>query len=293
MGYWATVAAFLCWGVFPLYWKLFHSMSAVELTAHRVVWGLLCMAPFLIRTHAGKQWCESFSSLGRIAKGVPSAVFLAINWGVYLWAVINGHVLDASLGYFLVPLLNTALGTLFLGEKLRPTQWFSVLLATSGVCWMVVLYGKVPWAALAIAGSWGMYGVIKKGSTVGALAGLAVEMTMMFPFAAFGLAWLHLTGTATVTLLPVANQWILCTTAGVITVVPLLFFIYGTKRIPLTATGIFQYLTPSMKFVLAVLLFNEPFSSHQMMAFAIIWTAIVIYITEGIWQMRKRTPVTA
>lgn len=287
MGYWATAGAYLLWGLFPLYWKLFIVMNPIEMTTHRIIWSLAWMAPFLVRTEAGREWKATLSDRRKVWRSIPPTIFLAINWGTYIFSVVHGHVVEASLGYFLVPLLSVALGRFLLREKLRPIQWVSVHLAAAGVAGLVILHGSTPWAAILIASSWSLYSLSKKRAQTGALASLAVEMTLLYPFALAFIGYLHGNGQATWQKLPGTLGLVFLATSGLVTIIPLLLFIWGVKRIPLSVTGILQYLVPTITFLLATLVYHEPFSREQLLAFCFIWAGLIVFSSDAIWQYRK------
>lgn len=280
-GYLATVLAFLLWGFFPLYWMLFQTVDAFELIAHRVLWGWLCLLPFL-RAKGWRQWQASFRNWREMGLAALGAILLMTNWTVYIWAVLHGLILQASLGYFLVPLFNVACGRLFFGERLRPAQRGAVALAALGVAGMVIAHGEAPTVALIMAGSWGFYALLKKKrEALGALPGLAVELSWMLPLAAVWLGWQIAHNDSSSLLLPDGRLLLLCGTAGIVTVVPLLLFIYGAKRIPMSATGLLQYLAPTVKFIIAAFLFGEPFGQVELLSFVAIWVALAIYTADN------------
>jgi chloramphenicol-sensitive protein RarD len=282
----AASAGFLLWGVVPIYWKQMMSVSAFELIAHRIVWSLL----FLFGVLA---WQKNFASLrpafasGRaLGLNLLSSLLLAVNWTVYVWAVNRGQVIESSLGYFLVPLLNVAIGSLLLHEKLRRGQWVAIASAAVGVALLLIRAGHVPWIALVIAGTWSAYGWLKKGSPLGSIAGLTVETILLFPLAAGLLLWLAAQGGGVIGHAD-GRIHAFVLSAGVITAVPLLLFAYGAQRLRLTTLGLLQYLAPSVQFLLGLFLFREPFDAVRLQAFTLIWIGLIIYTADMFWTQRR------
>ncbi len=283
----AAAGAFLIWGTVPVYWKQMTAVSPVELIAHRIVWSLV----FLLGVLA---WQRNFSSLrpglaGARAIGLNllASVMLTLNWGVYVWAVNTGQVIESSLGYFLVPLCNVAVGSLVFHEKLRPLQWTAIGLAAAGVLLLLVRVGHVPWVALTIAFTWTIYGLLKKRSPLGPIAGLTVETLLIFPVAAGLLLWWHHTGEGALGRIDARTQAFVLS-AGVVTAVPLLLFAHGAQRIRLTTLGLLQYLAPTVQFLLGVFLYHEAFDGARLQAFSIIWAGLVLYSADSFWSQRRR-----
>ena len=261
-------------------------VPAFELIAHRITWSLL----FLLGVLA---WQKNFAALrpafasGRmLGLNLLSSLLLAANWTVYVWAVNRGQVIETSLGYFLVPLVNVALGSLLLHERLRPLQWLSIGCAVLGVGLMLLRVGHVPWIALSLAGTWAGYGLLKKKSALGPIAGLTVETLLLFPIAAALLAWWHHTAVGALGRVDARTQ-VFILTAGVVTAVPLLLFAYGAQRIRLTTLGLLQYLAPSVQFFIGVFVYHETFDAARMQAFAFIWCGLALYSADSIWTQRR------
>lgn len=282
----SAASGFLFWGLFPLFWKQIQSVSAVELIAHRIVWSLL----FLFGVLA---WQKRFSSLrpaftGARAAGLTllSALLLTVNWTVYVWAVNAGYIIETSLGYFLVPLMNVALGSLVLHEKLRRLQWTAIGLAAAGVALLLVRVGHVPWIALTIAGTWTAYGLLKKKSSQGSIAGLTAETLILFPVAAGLLLWWNYRGGGALGHADVRTQ-ALVLSAGVVTAVPLLLFAYGAQRIRLTTLGLLQYIAPSVQFLIGLFVYHEAFDAARFQAFGLIWVGLIIYTADTFWTHRS------
>jgi len=220
------------------------------------------------------------------------AVLLTVNWGVYVWAIANGHVVEASLGYFINPLVNVLLGTLFLREKLRPAQWIPVGLAAAGVLYLTVTYGRLPWIALGLAFSFGFYGLLKKVAPLGSFQGLTLETAILFLPALGYLIFAETQGIGAFGHVAWSTSLLLALT-GVITTIPLLLFASGARRIPLTTLGLLQYVAPTLQFLIGVILYHEPFTQNRMIGFSIIWLALIIYSVESFVQYRKASVAAA
>jgi chloramphenicol-sensitive protein RarD len=278
--------AYTAWGLFPLYFKQLVGVNAMEVVAHRTVWSLVVVAIVLtvLRRWA---WLGPVLRTPRlIATFALSALLLSVNWLTYVWAVQNGHVVDASLGYFINPLVNVALGFLVLRERLRPGQWLAVALAAAGVLWLTVNAGQLPWIALVLALSFGFYGLMRKTAPLGALEGLTLETLLLAPVAAIALAvWTSQGHSALVTGTPSQWGWLLL--AGPMTAAPLLLFAVGARRITMTLLGLMQYIAPTLQFALGVWLYHEPLSAARLAGFAFIWAALAVYSMEGLWRARQ------
>jgi chloramphenicol-sensitive protein RarD len=282
-----AVLAFLCWGLFPLYFHALQAVPPVQILAHRVLWSLLFL---LIVLGVRRQWRWLPAVLGQprvIASFVASALLLSVNWLMYIWAVNNGHVIEASLGYFINPLVNIMLGYLLLKERLRPVQWLAIALAAGGVAWLTWQAGRAPWIALALAASFGGYGLMRKTAALGALEGLSFETMLLFPVALAYVLWLGAHGQDAFTGSDSNATRLLLVAAGPITAIPLLMFTAGARRIPLSLLGLLQYIAPTMQFLLGVWLFKEAFSQQRAIGFAIIWGALALYAAEGLWRQRR------
>ncbi|TNF61467.1 MAG: EamA family transporter RarD [Burkholderiales bacterium] len=282
------ILAYGLWGLFPLFFRQLQHVGALEVVLHRMVWSL---AFVLLVLAALRRWTwlkEAWRSPRLLAIFAASSALLAANWLTYIWAVNNDHVLDASLGYFILPLVNVALGFVFLHERPRRGQWTAFGIAAAGVLWLALLTGHVPWIALALALSFGMYGLIRKLAPLGALEGMSLETMLLAPLAALVLLWGHQGGS-----MPGhdTHTWLLFVLCGPVTAIPLLLFSAGARRLPLSTMGMLQYLTPTILLLLGTLLYGEPFSGPRLTGFALIWTALLLYSVDG-WRHRIR-PATA
>jgi len=282
----ATLAFFL-WGLFPLYFHAIGEVPAPEILAHRMLWSLLFLAIVLTLR---QQWRWLPRVLGQprvLASFVASAVLLTANWGVYIWSVNHGHVIDASLGYFINPLVNVLLGLAVLKERLRRGQWLAIAVAAGGVAWLTWQAGQLPWIALILGITFGGYGLLRKTAALAALEGLSLETMILFPLALAYVLWLSAHGQNTFLTSPHdSTRWLLAA-AGPITAVPLLLFAAGARQIPMAVLGLLQYLSPTMQAILGVAVFHESFSAERLSGFLVIWAALALYVIEGLWVSRR------
>ena len=288
----AGVGAYLIWGFFPIYLKALQTVPALQIMLHRVVWAFVfvMLIVFLRRSWSGIS--EALHKPRVILIYTLTALLLATNWLVYIYGINSGQVVETSLGYFINPLLSVALGVIFLREHLRPMQWLPVGLAGMGVLYLTLQFGALPWIALALAFSFGMYGLIKKIAPLGSVDSLFVETGIIFlP------ALLYLFFSESQEAGAFAHQgWqitILLMFSGVVTALPLLLFGRAARAIPLSLLGILQYLAPTMQFLLGIFLYQESFSTTRLIGFAMIWTALLIFSIEGYLNRRKRTALAS
>ncbi|WP_246943809.1 EamA family transporter RarD [Bacillus pinisoli] len=282
----ATTASYLLWGILPLYWKLVQDVSPVEILAHRIVWSFVFMILILMAVGKIKQLKVDLKELITHRKrlfGISLAsVTISVNWGVYIWAVNTDHVVQASLGYYINPLVSILLGLLVLKEKITKWQTISFILASIGVINLTIYFGHVPWLALALAVSFGVYGLIKKLVQLGAMVGLAIETLIITPFALLFLSSVHSGGGGTF-----AADWslsLLLMGGGIATAIPLLLFAIGAKRIPLSMVGFLQYISPTITLLLGVFLYKEEFTDTHLVSFIFIWMALTVYtISKTKW----------
>ncbi len=280
----SAALAFLCWGLFPLYFYAIKEVPPMEILVHRVLWSLLFLAVILTARRQWS-WLGQLRSQPRVMGGfVLSSLLLSGNWLLYIWAVNNGHVIDASLGYFINPLVNVMLGYLVLKERLRPVQWGAIALAALGVAWLTWQAGNMPWIALLLAASFGAYGLMRKTAALGALEGLSFETMILFPFALGYLVWLSAHGeNSFVNTMSDSTRWLLVA-AGPITAIPLLLFASGARQIPLSVLGLLQYIGPTMQMTLGIFFFHEVFTQERLVGFVLIWTALALYAAEGLYR---------
>ncbi|WP_028103316.1 EamA family transporter RarD [Pseudoduganella violaceinigra] len=283
-----AAGAFLSWGLFPLYFHAIKNVPASEILAHRMAWSLVFLMLVLTVRRQWKWLPDVLRKPKVVASFLASAFLLSANWFVYIWAVNNGHVVDASLGYFINPLVNVLLGMLVLKEKLRRGQWLAIGVAATGVAWLTWQAGQVPYIALVLALSFGAYGLLRKTAALAALEGLSFETLILFPLAVAYLGWLVVHGQSVfLNAESDSTRWLLAA-AGPTTAIPLLLFAAGARRIPMSVLGMLQYMSPSLQMLLGVWVFHEAFSSTRLAGFLFIWSALLIYMLEG-WLISRKT----
>ncbi|WP_077284358.1 EamA family transporter RarD [Cognaticolwellia aestuarii] len=282
----SAICAYTMWGIAPLYFKLIDHINADEILVHRVVWSTLLLTLVVLFTKRSRYFIDTITQPKIVFRLTISATFLAVNWFMFIWAVNNDHLLDASLGYYINPLFSVALGVIFLGERLRPWQLFAVGLAFVGVIIQLFMMGSLPIISLALAATFGIYGLLRKQMPLDSFVGLLIESLMMLPIAL--IYWLVFLKTSTTNMLDNTlslNMLLIC--AGIVTTAPLLCFTAATKRMTLSALGFFQYIGPSIMFILATFYYQEPLYFAKMITFACIWTALAIFSFDSI-KARKR-----
>lgn len=283
-GYALGLSAYVIWGLFPLYFKAIQEVPALEIVVHRVLWSALFGAILLFFWKHPGWWGELRDNPKRLAVLAASGALIAVNWLTYVWAVNNGRMLEASLGYYINPLVNVLLGMLLLGERLRRLQWVAVGLAALGVTQQVWQVGSLPWVSLVLALSFGFYGLIRKQAPVAALPGLVVETWMLLPAALIWLAVTPQAGNGSWTLPEIF--WLVA--AGPITLVPLICFNAAARHLPYTTLGFLQYLAPTLVLLQAILLFGEPLEPAKLLAFVCIWAGLAVYSVDAWLMLRNR-----
>lgn len=287
-GYILGLTAYIIWGLFPLYFKALQSVPSLEIIVHRALWSALFGSLLLLVWKHPGWWRELLQNPRRLAVLALSGVLIAANWLTYVWSVNNGRMLEASLGYYINPLVNVLLGMLLLGERLRRLQWVAVGMAAAGVAQQVWQVGSLPWVSLALALTFGFYGLIRKQAPVAALPGLVVETWMLVPLA---LGWLLLHPEAH-SMQPDffhSSEMLWLVAAGPVTLVPLVCFNAAARHLPYTTLGFLQYLAPTLVLLQAVLLFGEHLSSSTLVAFMFIWAGLALYSVDAWLSLRKRT----
>lgn len=288
----AAIGAFFIWGLLPLYLKQLHDTPSVQIMAHRVVWACLFVFGYLaIRGELGKVWA-ALADHGARLRLAGSAVLVSINWLIYVWAVTSGHVIESSLGYFINPLVSVLLGVFVLKESLNRAQWIAVGIAALGVLWLTVRSGRPPWIALALALSFGGYGLIRKRVVVDSVAGLGVETLLIAPLMLAWLLWCAQAGTLSFGHHDRLLDGLLIA-SGAVTAVPLVLFAYGVRRIPLSTVGLLQYLGPTLQLLTGIFVFHESFTATRAIGFGLIWAALVVYAAEGFWRSWRARPALA
>ena len=278
-----TLAAFLAyvlWGILPIYWHGLKGVPATEILAHRFVWSLVFILIVLAVTRRWEWLRLVFRRPAAYGRYVVTAILLAINYGVYLWANNSGHLVEASLGYFINPLINVLLGMVFLHERLRRWQAVAVIIALLGVAYLTVDLGRLPWVALTLALSFGTYSLLRKTGKLGSIEGSTLEMLLLFIPSLAYLAVLGNQGTGALGRSDLVATLLLLG-AGAATAIPMLLFNYGARFVTMITLGLLQYVAPTLQFLIGVFLFGEPFDQSRLVGFLVIWTALAIYSIEG------------
>lgn len=282
-----AAGAYFIWGLLPIFWKTLQHVSSLQLLFHRIVW-LFAILTLLLTLQRRWQGVRRGLRQGRVFGAYAiAAVFLAINWGVYIYGVNAGFIVETSLGYFINPLVSVFFGMVFLKETLRPGQWLAIGTAAAGVIYLTISYGQLPWIALSLAFSFGIYGLLKKKAPLDAVQGLTLETSVLFLPALAMLLFYEINGQGS---FGHVDRWtdLLLISAGLVTAVPLLLFGAAAPRIPLSLVGILQYIAPTMQFLIGVLIYGEDFSQARVIGFTIIWLALAIYTAESVLFRRSR-----
>jgi chloramphenicol-sensitive protein RarD len=281
--------AYVIWGVFPLYFDLLAPAGAWEILAHRILWTLLfCGAVLIVRRDYG--WCRSvFGNPAMLGAVTLAGVLLAVNWSIYVWAVMAHHVTEAALGYFLNPIVTVAIGVLVLREKLRRLQWLAVAIGLAAGAYLTIDFGRPPWIALGLAFSFAFYGLMKKrlGASLSAFQSLTSETAVLVPVAIAVLVWVWLRGATTFTV-DAPSHPLLLASAGLVTAAPLLLFGAAARRVPLVTIGLLQFVTPVLQLLCGVLLLGESMSASRWIGFVIVWVALLVLAFDSIQSVRTR-----
>ncbi len=283
----AAVAAFLIWGILPVYWKELKEVPALEILSHRIIWSLATIVGVVILRGRKRSDLQQLKNKKVLLTLLGTSVLIAINWLMYIWAVNNNRVLESSLGYYINPLLNVILGRLFLGERLTRNQKIAVLLALFGVSNLALHLGSFPWIALVLATSFGLYGLLKKTVSIGSVAGLGVETSILTIPSLFYLFIVHGYGGGALGNIGIKID-VMLLFAGFVTTLPLVLFGYGVKRLKLATTGFIQYLAPTGMFVLGIFVYEEKFSITHLVTFGLIWLGLVIYSVDQYKESSER-----
>lgn len=285
-----ALIAYIIWGVFPVFWKQLSAVSSIEVLLSRVIWAFVFTTIFIVIIGQGKNLQNDLKNLakqkGQLIRLFFASVFISINWGVFIWAVNAGQILQSSLGYYINPLIMVLFGVIFFKEKLEKYTLIAIIIAAIGVCILAISYGEIPWIALTLAVTFAIYGVLKKKITLDATRGLAIETLFITPFAIIGYIYLLLTteisfvydGFSTSSLLVLG---------GILTAIPLVLFAKGAQAIPLYLIGFIQFISPTMTFFIGVFVYDEPFTQVEVMAFSCIWLAVIIFSTFKLKETRK------
>ncbi|MFC7298241.1 EamA family transporter RarD [Herminiimonas aquatilis] len=277
-----ALCAYVIWGMFPIYFKSLQEIPPLEVLMYRMVWALTFLAIVL---SVRRQWAWLGPVLKRpkvLAGFTASALLLSSNWFLYIWAVNQDRVVDASLGYFMTPLVNVLLGSVILKERLRSLQWMAVGMAALGVLWLTWQSGHPPWVSLMLGITFGMYGLLRKTAALGTLEGLSLETMLLFPLAVISLLFMTSQGAHGFADASTTTKWLMIA-SGPITAIPLLMFAAAARLVPLSTMGLMQYITPSLQLMAGIWLYHEPFGGARLIGFAAIWIALTLYTIDGLW----------
>jgi len=281
-----AVLAYLLWGILPIFWKVLKDVSSYETICHRILWSfVLLLAVLALKKRIVSIWKQL--DMKHAFMYAAGAIILALNWNVYVWAVNSNFIVEASLGYFINPLISVFLGVLVLKEKLGRIQWIAIGIAVAGVLYLTFVYGSFPWISIILAVSFAIYGLIHKVGSLGAMEGLFYETGIMLLPVLIILGLFESKGTSSFTHAGTVETVFLVLT-GAATAIPMVLFNTGVRLIPLSTVGILQYIAPTLQFLIGVLLYHEPFSANRLVGFVFVWTALVIYTVDSIVKHRKR-----
>lgn len=281
-----VLGCYVIWGVLPIFWHMLAAVDALYVLSARIVASVAFLLVLLAARCRLGTVAEACRDRGALVRMMLSGVFICINWGVYIWAVNGGHALDASLAYYMNPILAVVLGTAVFGERLSPLQWLSVAVTFAGIVVTVVGHGQFPWMALVIGGSFAVYGAVKKGVRAEAEVSVLVETLTLAPFALAYLLWAEARGTGAVGVLS-GWQWLLLPLSGIATTVPLLFFARGIKTTPMSLSGILMYVNPTLQFLVSVAVFREKFTAAYGVLFGFVWSGLALYLAAGFLRRRR------
>lgn len=283
----SAAGAYALWGFFPIYFRALQAVPADQIVAHRFAWSFLFL---ILLVAARREWPALRASLNlrTLLVYLGAAVLLAANWGLYVWGVNSGRIVETSLGYFINPLVSVVLGVFFLRERLRPMQWVPVGLAAAGVLFLTLHLGKLPWIALGLAFSFGLYGLVKKLAPLGSLQGLTLETGALFGVAVAYLLVSEARGVGSFGH-SAAPTGLLLALSGIITAIPLLLFATGARNVPLSTLGLLQYIAPTLQFFIGVFLYHEAFTPERWIGFGVIWLALILFSAENFYARRRAT----
>ncbi len=284
-----AIGAYIMWGLFPLYWKQLETMPALQIIGHRIGWSFILLLLVVLVTGQWRAFRREAMSVKTVRIYLVAAVLISVNWFTYVWAVNHGYVVETSLGYYINPLFSVLLGVTIFHERLRPVQWLPIVLAALGVLYLTITYRALPWIALALAFSFGLYGMVKKTAPLGSLYGLTLETGLLFIPALAYLVGCELAGQGAFLHSSTTMNWMMVG-AGLVTTVPLLLFASAAPRVPLTMIGILQYINPTMQFLLGVLVYHEPFTHDRLIGFGLVWAGLILFWAEGLYARRNISP---
>jgi chloramphenicol-sensitive protein RarD len=285
----SSFGACFIWGFFPIYWKLLNHVPALQLLGHRIAWSFILLVIIVPAIGNHQEWQRVLGDRKVMKTYATAALLIGLNWFIYVWAVNAGHIIDASLGYFINPLFTVFLGVLFFKERLRPLQWIAIGLAASGVAYLTIMHGRLPWIGLSLTLTFGLYGLAKKIATLHPLRGLTLETGFLFLPAVLFLIYQNVLGQGAF-LHTGTRADLLMAGAGLVTTIPLLLFSYAAQRIPLSIAGLMHFITPTCQLLIGVIIYHESFDITRATGFGIVWIGLLVFIGESLW--RHKTPAT-
>jgi chloramphenicol-sensitive protein RarD len=281
------IAAYTLWGFLPIYWKFLDQLPATEILAHRILWSFVFVCAILYFKGQLQSYKEVLKDKSNIVRIFCATLLITINWGLYIWAVTSGRILESSMGYYMNPLIVVVLGVVILKERLNKWQTVSIIMAAIGVCIITISYGRIPWVSLILALTFALYGLMKKMIPVASTVGLALETAMLLPFVLTYVMLRQVNGIGALGSVSGATTLILMG-SGIATALPLLWFSEGARRIPLSSMGFLQYISPTISLLLGVFVYKEQFTQTHMLSFGFIWCGLIIYSISQVNQMRKK-----
>ncbi len=290
-GFLYGIAAYTLWGFLPLYWKLLNTIAPLEILAHRILWSFFFVLG-IVYLQGNLAKCKVFfADRVNVIRIICATIIISVNWGVYIWAVNSEHVVEASMGYYINPLIVILLGVIVLKEKLNRWQIISLIMAAIGVGILTIQFGQIPWISLTLALSFALYGLLKKMIPVSSTVGLTIETAMLFPVTLGYIIFRQISGVGALGNVSMSTTLILIG-SGIATALPLLFFANGARRIPLSSMGFLQYIAPSISLILGIFVFNEGFTFVHFLSFGFIWVGLLLYSVSQIRSMRARRNMT-
>ncbi len=284
-----AIGAYVMWGLFPLYWKQLEAIPALQLIGHRIGWSFILLVIVIVVTGQWRAFRREAIRVQTLRIYLVAAILICVNWYTYVWAVTHGFVVETSLGYYINPLFSVLLGVTIFRERLRPVQWAPIALAALGVLYLTFTYRTVPWIALTLAFSFGLYGLVKKTAPLGSLYGLTLETGLLFVPALGYLIAAEAVGQGAFLHSGIQADWMMVG-VGLATIVPLLLFASAAPRVPLTTIGVLQYINPTMQFLLGVLVYKEPFTHDRLIGFGLVWLGLILFWAEGLYARRNLSP---
>jgi chloramphenicol-sensitive protein RarD len=286
-GIYAAVGAYILWGLLPIYWKFLGHVPVFQVLSHRIVWSFIFLGLAIVILGQWHSFRKAIQSPRVLFIYILTALLVGLNWFIYVWAVHQGFIIETSLGYFINPLISVLMGIIFLKERLRLSQWLPIIVAASGVIYLAIAFGSLPWISLSLAITWATYALLKKLAPLGSLYGLTLETAVLLLPAIIYLIWCENQNRGVFLHYNAASDLLLAAT-GIATSTPLLLFALAVQRIPLSLTGILQYIAPTIQFLIGLFIYHEPFNNQRLIGFILIWIALVIFALEGFIFMKQK-----